>query len=108
MAVRISSCSGQGSSQYHDQTSPQAATKLIQTQFCTPIDNNGKLALPESVSALPMFAELVVEEPVSAAPSMQDSSVIDIVVGDVTIRADASAEEGRLTRVIRAARFAVR
>lgn len=55
-----------------------------------------------------MFAELVVEEPVSAAPSMQDSSVIDIVVGDVTIRADASAEEGRLTRVIRAARFAVR
>lgn len=69
---------------------------------------NGKLALPESVSALPMFAELVVKEPVSAAPSVQDSSVIEIVVGDVTIRTDASAEEGRLTRVIRAARFAVR
>ncbi|RJE84590.1 hypothetical protein D3P04_13160 [Paracoccus onubensis] len=28
---------------------------------------NGKLALPESVSALPMFAELVVEEPASVA-----------------------------------------
>lgn len=69
---------------------------------------NGKLALPESVSALPMFAELMMEEPVSAAPSVQDSSVIEIVVGDVVIRADASAEEGRLTRVIRAARFAVR
>lgn len=58
--------------------------------------------------ALLMFAELVVEEPVSAAPPVQDSTVIEIVVGDVVIRADASAEEGRLTRVIRAARAAVR
>ena len=64
----------------------------------------GSLVLPESVAALPMFAELVVAEP-EQAPSAAGSD-IEIVVADVVIRAGAGADEGRLTRAIRAARAA--
>jgi len=64
----------------------------------------GSLVLPESVAALPMFAELVVAEP-EQAPSAAGSD-IGIVVADVVIRAGAGADEGRLTRAIRAARAA--
>ena len=64
----------------------------------------GSLVLPESVAALPMFAELVVAEP-EQAPSAAGSD-IEIGVADVVIRAGAGADEGRLTRAIRAARAA--
>lgn len=64
----------------------------------------GSLVLPESVAALPMFAELVVAEP-EQAPSVAGSD-IEIVVGDVVIRAGAGVDEGQLTRAIRAARAA--
>lgn len=66
----------------------------------------GSLVLPESVAALPMFAELVVVEPEQAPSAAGGSSDIEIVVGDVVIRAGADADEGLLTRSIRAARAA--
>jgi len=64
----------------------------------------GELVVPASVAALPMFAELVVaaEAPLAAA-----TSGVEIVVGDVVIRAGAAADEGQLTRAIRAARSAM-
>lgn len=65
----------------------------------------GQLIVPESVAALPMFAELVVE---GAAPDASSACagvvVLEIVVGDVVIRAGAGVDEGQLTRAIRAAR----
>jgi transposase len=64
----------------------------------------GNLVVPESVAALPVFAELVVDGSSAAAPAA--SSDLEIVVGDVVIRAGASANEGQLTRAIRAARAA--
>lgn len=67
----------------------------------------GNLLLPESVAALPMFAELVVADPEQDPPAADGGSDIEIVVGDVVIRADAGVGEGPLTRVIRAARAAV-
>jgi transposase len=63
----------------------------------------GSLVLPESVAALPMFAELVVDDTATAAPPTSD---LEIVVGDIVIRAGAAADEGHLTRAIRAARAA--
>jgi transposase len=67
----------------------------------------GQLVVPECVAALPMFAELVVEEAsAEAAPAMDATSGLEIVVGDVVIRALARADEGLLTRAIRAARTA--
>ena len=63
--------------------------------------------MPESVAGLPMFAELVVEDPAAEAPAATDAaSGVEIVVGDVVIRAGAGADEGLLTRAIRAARAA--
>jgi transposase len=67
----------------------------------------GQLVLPESVATLPMFAELVVEGAAAEAPPEPASSEVEIVVGDVVIRAGAGADEGQLTRAIRAARAAV-
>lgn len=64
----------------------------------------GELAVPESVAALPMFAELVVEGAAADAPSARATPELEIVVGDVVIRAGAGADEGQLTRAIRAAR----
>jgi transposase len=63
---------------------------------------NGRLALPDSVASAPAFAALVVEEP----PRTRSSGVrIEIVVGDVVIRADVDG--GHLSRVIRAVRAAL-
>lgn len=64
----------------------------------------GRLALPESLAAAPAFARLVVEEP---AQPERASGVIEIVVGDVVIRAGSEAGEEHLSRVIRAVRAAV-
>ena len=63
----------------------------------------GNLVVPESVAALPIFAELVVDDSSVEAPARSD---LEIVVGDVVIRADAGVDEGQLTRAIRAARAA--
>ena len=66
----------------------------------------GQLVLPESVAALPTFAELVVEGTAADASSARGTPELEIVVGDVVIRAGAGADEGQLTRAIRAARAA--
>ena len=66
----------------------------------------GNLVLPESVAALPVFAELVVDDSAVDAPTARGASELEIVVGDVVIRAGADANEGQLTRAIRAARAA--
>ena len=66
----------------------------------------GNFVVPESVAALPMFAELVVENSTSDAAPAGGVFDLEIVVGDVVIRAGAGAEEGHLTRAIRAARAA--
>lgn len=66
----------------------------------------GNLMLPESVTSLPFFAELVVDDSSAAAPAAVARSDLEIVVGDIMIRAGAGADEGQLTRAIRAARAA--
>lgn len=66
----------------------------------------GNLVVPESIAALPIFAELVVDDRATAAPLVAVGSDIEIIVGDVVIRAGAGADEGQLTRAIRAARAA--
>jgi transposase len=63
--------------------------------------------VPESVATLPMVAELVIEGAAAEAPPATDAtSGVEIVLGDVVIRAGAGADEGQLTRAIRAARAA--
>ena len=47
----------------------------------------GNLVLPGNVAALPMFAELVIEDSAADAPSPGGRSDLAIVVGDVVIRA---------------------
>jgi transposase len=67
----------------------------------------GQLVVPESVAALPMFAELVVEGAAAGAEMPAGALVatgVEIVIGDVVIRAGTDADEGLLTRAIRAAR----
>lgn len=66
----------------------------------------GNLVLPESVASLPVFAELVVDDSSAEAAASVTRSDLEIVVGDVVIRAGADANEGQLTRAIRAARAA--
>jgi transposase len=66
----------------------------------------GNLVVPESVAALPIFAEMVVDDRTAEASAAVAGSDIEIVVGDVVIRAGAGVDEGRLTRTIRAARAA--
>jgi len=69
----------------------------------------GQLVVPESVAALPMFAELVVESAAAGAEMPAEAVVapgVEIVVGDVVIRVGADADEVLLTRAIRAARAA--
>ena len=70
----------------------------------------GQLVVPESLASLPMFAELVVE----SAPAGTEmpagvlvATGVEIAIGDVVIRAGTDADEGLLTRTIRAARAAV-
>jgi transposase len=66
----------------------------------------GNLVVPESVAALPMFAELVVDDTAAEAPLAVLGSDLEILVGDVVIRAGSGVDEGRLTCAIRAARAA--
>lgn len=66
----------------------------------------GNLVVPESVAALPMFAELVVADSATAASPPGGRSDLEIIVGDVVIRAGTCADEGQMTRAIRAARAA--
>jgi transposase len=69
----------------------------------------GQLVVPESVAALPMFAELVVESAAAGAEIPAGALVatgVEIVIGDVVIRTGTAADEGLLTRAIRAARAA--
>ena len=66
----------------------------------------GNLVLPESVAALPMFAELVVDDSAVDAATAVTRPNLEIFVGDIVIRAGADADEGQLTRTIRAARAA--
>jgi len=66
----------------------------------------GNLVVPESVAALPVFAELVVDDSSAEASSAVAGSDLEIVVGEVVIRAGAGVDEGQLTRAIRAARAA--
>ena len=58
------------------------------------------------------FAPVVVEPAtaMAATPSQEPPSgaVLEVIVGDVTIRAVPTAEEAHLARVIRAARAAAR
>lgn len=70
----------------------------------------GQLVVPESVASLPMFAELVVESAAAGAEMSAEALVatgVEIVIGDVAIRAGTDVDEGLLTRAIRAARAAV-
>jgi transposase len=66
----------------------------------------GELVVPESVATLPMFAELIVERAAPDASPARATPDLEIVVGAVVIRAGAGADEGQLTRAIRAARAA--
>jgi transposase len=66
----------------------------------------GNLVVPESLAALPMFAELVIEDREPVVLASGGNSGIEIVVGDVVIRAGTGSDEGQLTRAIRAARAA--
>jgi transposase len=65
----------------------------------------GQLVLPENAACLPVFAELVVDDAAGSPPAVAGPD-FEIVVGDVVIRASAGADEGQLTRAIRAARAA--
>lgn len=63
----------------------------------------------ESVVALPMFAELIVEEAAAGAEVPAEAVAangVEIVVGDVVIRVGVDADKVLLTRSIRAARAA--
>ncbi|WP_199286489.1 IS66-like element accessory protein TnpA [Pseudogemmobacter humi] len=67
----------------------------------------GQLVVPESVAALPMFGELVVEGAAAEMPAETEVTTgVEIVVGDVVIRVGADADEALLTRSIRAVRAA--
>jgi transposase len=63
----------------------------------------GRLALPESVGATPAFAAVVVED---TRERQAAAACIEIVVGDVVIRAEPGVDEEHLSRVIRIARAA--
>ncbi|HET9738049.1 MAG TPA: hypothetical protein VFP78_08000, partial [Solirubrobacteraceae bacterium] len=67
----------------------------------------GLLALPApaGAAAAPAFAAVVVEEPPRTEAA--DAAVLEIVVGEVVIRAPRAADEAQLARAIRAARTAV-
>ena len=58
---------------------------------------DGRLALPESVASAPVFAALVVEEPTQGK---RPDAPIEIVIGDIIIRAVPGIDEGDLSRAI--------
>jgi len=64
---------------------------------------SGQLTVPESMAGLPMFAELVVEDPAEEARASHPAPALEIIIGDVVIRARTDADGGGLTRAIRAA-----
>ncbi|MDR5655526.1 IS66-like element accessory protein TnpA [Ruixingdingia sedimenti] len=67
----------------------------------------GQFVVPESVVALPMFAELIAEGAAAEMPAETAVTTgLEIVVGDVVIRVGSDTDEVLLTRVIRAARAA--
>jgi len=51
-----------------------------------------------------VFAELLVQKPPAETSPAGGAPDLEIVVGDVVIRAGADADESQLTRAIRAAR----
>jgi transposase len=59
-------------------------------QICT-----GNLVLPENAAALPIFVELMVDDSAVDAATARAASDLEIVVGDIVIRAGTNAEEGR-------------
>ena len=63
----------------------------------------GNLMVPENVAALPIFVELVVEDSATEASAAVTKFYLEIVVGDIVIRAGAGADEGQLMRAARAA-----
>jgi transposase len=68
----------------------------------------GLLALPAPADAAvaPAFAAVVVEEP-PRTEAAAAAAVLEIVVGEVVIRAPRAADEAQLARAIRAARMVV-
>lgn len=60
---------------------------------------------PAGAAAAPAFAAVVVEEPPRTEAAA--AAVLEIVVGEVVIRAPRAADEAQLARAIRAARTAV-
>lgn len=70
----------------------------------------GRLTVPEDVAPLPAFAALVVDAP-AARPAADDlagaTGSIEIVVGDMVVRAGSRVDPDHLVRVLRAARRAV-
>jgi len=60
-----------------------------------------RLALPDSAGSAPTFAAVVIED----APRPQ-AACIEIVVGDVVIRAEPGVDDEHLSRIIRIARSA--
>jgi transposase len=79
----------------------------------------GRLTVPEDVAALPAFAELVVDgaesveappsatpPPVAPSPAVTLDNCIDVVMGDVTVRAGIGIDRAHLVAVLRAVREA--
>lgn len=64
---------------------------------------SGRLALPESVTSEPAFAAVMVED---APEQKAAASCIEIVVGDVVIRAEPGVDDAHLSRTIRIVRAA--
>jgi hypothetical protein len=67
----------------------------------------GVLTVPENLALSPLFAELMVEAPEASGLSADAAGVLEIVIGDVVIRAGPGIGEEQLTRAIRAARASV-
>lgn len=68
---------------------------------------DGRLVVPDDVTAPPTFAALAVEDPKPPKLEADSGAIIEVVVSDVVIRAAANTEVGHLSQVIRAARAAV-
>ena len=66
----------------------------------------GNLVVPESVTALPLFAELAVDESATEASAAGAGSVLEDVVGDIGIRGGSGVDEGLWTRAVLVSRTA--
>lgn len=67
---------------------------------------DGRLTVPEDMAALPAFAKLVVEPEERPASAPAPDERIEVVVGDIVVRARAGTDQEHLVRVLRAARVA--